>query len=75
MKLQVNVNDDLVKQIDEYAALMGVSRSALCAMFIGQGILSYNKSFKLIDDIGQKIGDNLLAEKAAKEVAKDVSGE
>lgn len=75
MKLQVNVNDDLVKQIDEYAALMGVSRSALCAMFIGQGILSYNKSFKLINDIGQKIGDNLLAEKAAKEVAKDVSGE
>lgn len=75
MKLQVNVNDDLVKQIDEYAALMGVSRSALCAMFIGQGILTYNKSFKLIDDIGQKIGDNLLAEKAAKEVAKDVSGE
>jgi hypothetical protein len=75
MKLQVNVNDDLVKQIDEYAALMGVSRSALCAMFIGQGILTYNKSFKLIDDIGQKIGDNLLAEKVAKEVAKDVSGE
>ena len=75
MKLQVNVNDDLVKQIDEYAALMGVSRSALCAMFIGQGILTYNKSFKLIDDLGQKIGDNLLAEKAAKEVAKDVSGE
>ena len=75
MKLQVNVNDDLVKQIDEYAALMGVSRSVLCAMFIGQGILTYNKSFKLIDDIGQKIGDNLLAEKVAKEVAKDVSGE
>ena len=38
-------------------------------------VLAYNKSFKMIDDIGQKIGDNLLAEKVAKEVAKDVSGE
>jgi len=72
MKVQVNVSDELVKQIDDYAVLMGISRSALCASFIGQGILTYNKSFKMIDEIGQKLGDSLLVEKAMKEVAKDV---
>lgn len=73
MKVQVNVSDDLVKQIDEYAETMGISRSALCATFIGQGVLGYNKSFKIIDDLGQKLGDSLLAEKTIKEVANEIT--
>lgn len=73
MKVQVNVSDELVKQIDDYAALMGISRSSLCAIFIGQGILAYNKSFKMIDDIGQKLGDSLIVENTIKEVSKEVS--
>ena len=72
MRLQVNVSDELVKQIDKYADMMGISRSALCATFIGQGVLGYNKSFQLIDSLGEKLGDSLLAEKALQEVAKDV---
>jgi len=73
MKLQVNVSDELVKQVDMYAGMMGISRSALCATFIGQGVLSYNKSFQAIDNIGQRIGDSLLAEKTLKEVSKEIS--
>lgn len=72
MKLQVNVSDELVTQIDKYAEMMGISRSALCATFIGQGVLGYNKSFQMIDSLGEKLGDSLLAEKALQEVAKDV---
>lgn len=73
MRIQVNVNDDLVKQIDEYADMMGVSRSALCSTFIGQGVLGYNKSFKIIDDLGQKLGDSMLAAKTIKEVANEIT--
>lgn len=72
MKIQVNVSDDLVKQIDEYANMMGISRSALCATFIGQGVLGYNKSFKIIDALGQKLADSMLLEKTIKEVASEV---
>lgn len=67
MRIQVNVGDDIVKQLDKYAEMMGVSRSALCSIFIGQGILGYNKSFEMIDVLGQKLGESWLAEKAVKE--------
>lgn len=70
MKLQINVSDEMVKQIDRYAEMMGISRSALCATFIGQGIMGYNKSFELLGSMGEKIGDSLLAEKVMKESVK-----
>ena len=70
MKLQINVSDVMVKEIDKYAEMMGISRSALCATFIGQGIMGYNKSFEMIGSMGEKLGDSLLAEKAIKESAK-----
>lgn len=73
MKLQVTVSDDLVAQLDRYAEMMGVSRSALCAVFIGQGVLGYNKSFKVLDDIGQKLGDSLLVDKTMKSLGEDVT--
>lgn len=50
MKLQVNVNDDLVKEIDKYAKAIGMTRSALCAYFIGQGIFGVKQGIKLGED-------------------------
>ena len=70
MKLQINVSDVMVKEIDKYAEMMGVSRSALCATFIGKGIMSYNKSFEMLGSMGEKLKDSLLAEKAIKESVK-----
>lgn len=46
MKVQVNVSDEMVKLIDEYAEMMGVTRSSLCAIFIGQGVMEYNMNYK-----------------------------
>lgn len=60
MRIQVNVSDELVEQIDNYAKMMGVSRSALCSIWIGQGVMGYNKSFQIFSDIGNKITDNLI---------------
>ena len=68
MRVQVNVSDELVKQIDSYAEKMGVSRSALCSVFIGQGILGYNKSFQMIDNLTEILGKDLLSEKTLGEL-------
>ena len=51
MKVQVNVSDELVERIDNYAKMMGVSRSALCGVFIGQGIMNYDKAFNMLDEL------------------------
>ena len=64
MKVQVNVSDDFVAKIDKYAKAMGVSRSALCSRLIGQGIMGFDKSFQVIDDLGAKLGDSLLTDKS-----------
>lgn len=50
LRVQVNLSDEMVKKVDSYAHGMGVSRSALCSMLIGQGILSYDKSFDLLSN-------------------------
>lgn len=70
MRVQVNLSDEMVKKVDAYASKMGVSRSALCSMLVGQGIMGYDKSMDLISILGDKLGDSLLAEKALQEVAK-----
>jgi hypothetical protein len=59
MKVQVMINDDLVKKIDLYANMLGVSRSFLCALFIGQGIVGYSKSFDAIDSLVGKMADKI----------------
>lgn len=64
MRIQVNLSDEMVSKVDAYATKMGVSRSALCSMLVGQGIMGYDKSMDLISILGDKLGDSLLAEKA-----------
>ena len=60
MKLQITVSEELVQEIDKYAKMMGISRSALCATFIGQGIMTYNKSFDTLDSFVQTAGTSLV---------------
>lgn len=59
MKLQVTVSDEMVKRIDEYAKKMGVSRSALCSVFIGQGIMNYDKASELVTNLGERLRDEI----------------
>lgn len=72
MRVQVNLSDEMVGKVDAYARKMGVSRSALCSMLVGQGIMSYDKSMDLLTLIGDKVGDSLLAEKALEEVSNGI---
>lgn len=72
MRVQVNLSDEMVGKVDAYARKMGVSRSALCSMLVGQGIMSYDKSMDLLTLIGDKVGDSLFAEKTLEEVANGI---
>ena len=47
MRIQVNVSDELVAQLDEYAKAVGMSRSGLCTFFLGQGMFSLNKGLEM----------------------------
>jgi len=53
MKLQVNVADSFCERIDKYASDLGISRSAFCAMLIGQGVRAYDASYNLLDEVGK----------------------
>lgn len=50
MKVQVIMNDEMVKRVDKYAKEIGVSRSSLCAMFIGQGVMGFDKGVDMIEN-------------------------
>lgn len=69
MRVQINLSDEMVEKVDSYAVKMGVSRSALCSMLVGQGIMGYDRSMDLLSILGDKLGDSLLAEKALSNVA------
>lgn len=54
MRVQVNLSYEMVGKVDAYARKMGVSRSALCSMLVGQGIMNFDKSMDLLTLIGDK---------------------
>lgn len=70
MRIQVNANEQMLAKIDKYAELMAVSRSALCSMLIGQGLMGLDKSYGILSDIGERLGDALIAEKTMAEKGK-----
>ena len=73
MRVQVNLSDEMIERCDYYSKKMGVTRSSLCSMLIGQGIMSFDKSMDILQLIGDKLGDSMLAEKTMQEVGKDVN--
>ena len=50
MKVQVMLNDDMVSKLDNYAKQIGVSRSSLCAVIIGQYVMSTDKLYQQTQD-------------------------
>jgi len=75
MRLQVNANEQMVAKLDKYAEMMAVSRSALCSMLIGQGLMGLDRSCGILSDLGNRLGDALMAEKAMAELGKETTEE
>ncbi len=51
MRVQVNLSEEMNKKAEGYAKQFGVSKSQLCSMIIGQGLLSYDKAFDVFSDM------------------------
>lgn len=48
MRVQVNLSDEMVAEVDALAKKYGVSRSSLCSTLIGQGVASHTEAFALL---------------------------
>lgn len=54
MRVQVNLSEKMVERVDRIAEDMGLSRSAVCNMLIGQGVNSYEKANNIIANLPQE---------------------
>lgn len=50
MRIQVNLSDEMVADVDKLAKRYGVTRSGLCATLIGQGVASHNEAYALMQN-------------------------
>lgn len=48
MRIQVNLSDEMVKEVDKLANKYGITRSALCCTLIGQGVASHTEAYALL---------------------------
>ena len=59
MRVQVNLSDEMVEKVEMYSKKMGVSRSALCSLLIGQGIMGFDKSNDILEKLGKELAVRL----------------
>lgn len=50
MRIQVSLSDDMVARVDKLAESYGVTRSALCSMYIGQMVDGTEKARILFEN-------------------------
>lgn len=55
MKVQITLNDKLVEKIDQYAAAIGMTRSGICAYWIGQSVLGFDRATQSIERMGSDV--------------------
>lgn len=60
MRIQINLSEEMIREVDAYAKKMGVSRSAFCSMMVGQGVMNLNTAYKVIDTLGDKLTDEVI---------------
>ncbi len=63
MRIQVKLSDEMVSKVDSISEQMGVTRSALCAIAIGQYVLGIEKGLGLIDKLGGVLQNNESVDK------------
>lgn len=76
MKVQVIMSEEMVKRVDDYAKSIGVSRSALCAMFIGQGVMGLDRGVDMVENaFNSGRFDDILKSELLKGVTDNVAEE
>lgn len=59
-RLTINVSEEMIKRLDQYADAMGTPRASLCTMLIGQGVMNYENANKIASDVLERYSSNLL---------------
>ena len=59
MRINVNVSDELNSKIENYSKQFGVSKSQFCSMMIGQGVMSYDKTFDMMGGLKDSIQEQM----------------
>lgn len=72
-KLQININDDIVARIDKHAKLLGVTRSALCAMWLGEALLNAEAKVNMTQEYSKTFVQ--ATSKALAQLAEGVGNE
>lgn len=67
MRVQINLNEDLVKKIDDYAVAIGQNRSSVCAMWIGQAALGIETATQALERMGVDVAKALAEDKRRNE--------
>jgi len=59
-RITITCSDEQIAKLDAYAKKMGMNRSALCAYFIGQGLLSMDKAYGMLDRVTADMSDEMI---------------
>lgn len=68
-RITITVSDESIEKLSYYGDKMGMNRSALCAYFVGQGLLSMDKAYSLLDRFASDMSEEMkktLAEPSDK---------
>lgn len=71
VRLQINVSDQVAEQITTYADEIGISRNAMCAVLLYEGICSKNSLSEVADEIKKKLADISVGDRRGNK-AQDV---
>lgn len=58
-RITITVSDESVEKLSYYGEKMGMNRSALCAYFVGQGLLGMDKAYSVIDTVTSNMSDEM----------------
>lgn len=78
MKIQVILNDELAKQVQDYADELSIKKSTACAVLIGQAIRNHKASQALMvqmPDVMKAIASNPKIADVVREQVKRDKGE
>ena len=65
IRVQVSLSVDMCQKVDKLAYSLGVSRSSLCSVLIGQGIMGFEKGVEIVQNtfneefIGKLLNDEV----------------
>lgn len=71
-RITITVSDESVEKLSYYGEKMGMNRSALCAYFVGQGLLGMDKAYSMLDKVASDMSEEM--KRSFAELSDNTSG-